>query len=181
MPDNLLNDWQSTTDILFADVLHAAVDTQRVGDAYSRRSYVRAVFAAVEGITHGMKRVVLHVCKHWPCRLDANEVERLMDTEIDQRGKSRKRFLSFRDNITFVFRMFAKVHGFDCEADFRCKGWSALLEAAEIRNRVTHPKCSRDLDLSDDDLAKIREAAEWYFPTRDRLVAQATAELKKGI
>jgi hypothetical protein len=42
-----------------------------------------------------------------------------------------------------------------------------------------HPKSSKDLDISDSDLDKIKEAADWYFSTRNQLVELATNEFKK--
>jgi hypothetical protein len=178
MSDDVLKDWQSTAHILFDDVLLAAAEVERVGDGFVRRSYVRTVFVAIEGSTHGMKRVVLHVWNQRQSKLDVDDLECLTETKFDEQGSSRKRFLCFRDNVKFVFKAFAKIHGFACAADFNCKGWSALLDAAEIRDRLMHPKSSQDLNVSDEDMAKIREAADWYFPTRDQLVAQATREIK---
>jgi hypothetical protein len=179
MSEDILTEWQSFTEILFHDVLQAAaatesVHTDPVAEGYDRRNYVRTVFAAIEGSTHGMKRVILHHQKFWRSKLDADHLEFLTDA-------TGKRFPSFRDNIKSTFKLFAKIHGFACQANFRCNGWSALVEAAEIRDRLMHPKSSRDLDVSRDDLAKIQEAADWYFETRNQLVEQGTNELKKGI
>ena len=110
---------------------------------------------------------------------NADDLERLTETKMDQQGRSKKCFLPSGENIQFAFRAFAKVHGFACSADYSVKGWTALLDAAKIRDRLMHPKSSHDLEVSFTDLDGVREASGWFFPTRDRLVAQATREVKK--
>lgn len=181
MSHDVLKDWQTATEILFADVLNAADQVDRIGDGCTRRSYVRAVFAAIDGSTYGMKRVVLQVWTQYQSKLDADDLELLTETKFDQQGKSKKRFLPFSNSIKFAFDVFAKVHGLVSSADYGVKGWTDLLGAAEIRHRLMHPKSSADLEVSDSDLDKIRDGADWYFKTRNRLVAEATNELKKGI
>ena len=174
LKDGFLIDCLCTNDILIDDVLRAAGELDRVGDGCTRRNYVRGVFAAMEGITYGMKRVVLRIAKEREFKLDAHDLGRLNETKLGAHGESQKFFLPFCDNVKFAFEMFAKIHRFTCRADFRCKGWAALLAAVEIRNRLMHPKSSIELEVGDNDLTEIREAADWYFPTYKLLMAQAT-------
>jgi hypothetical protein len=179
MLNKTTQDWRVTLEILLDDVIRTAVETQRSNEGYVRRNYVRAVFAAIEGSTYGLKRVVLQLWEHKQSKLNADELEFLIETGIDKKGKSKKRFLPFDKNIKFVFEVFAKMHDFISTADYNHKGWTVLLDTAEIRNRLMHPKSSKDLDISDTDLDKIREAADWYFSTRNQLVELATNEFKK--
>ena len=173
MADDVLKDWKKTTKTLFADVCRAAEEVDRCGDGYTRRNYVRSVFAAIEGITHGMKRVTLQVWKLRQSRLDSDELGKLMEVKFDSQGRSRKRFLPFGDNIKFTFEAFAKVHGVAESVNYTGKGWAALLSAAEIRHRLMHPKSADDLEISDAEMVSVRTAAAWYFPVRNQLVIRA--------
>ena len=181
MSDDVLKDWQATTEILFGDVLHAADEVDRSSGACVRRSYVRSVFAAIDGSTYGMKRVALQVWTHRQPRLDADDLELLIETNFDQQGKGKKRFLPFGKSIKIAFDVFAKVVGSVSSVDYGVKGWTDLLGAADIRHRLMHPKSRADLEVSDSDLDTIRAGADWYFKTRNRLVVEATIELKTGI
>lgn len=181
MSDHTLKDWEHTTRILFDDVCHAAAQVDGISNGCARRNYVRAVFTAIDGSTYGMKRVVLHVWKHRQFKLNTDDLELLTETKFDLRGKSKRRFLPFGDSVKFVFSIFAKVHGFVSSANYGGKGWSTLLAAAEIRHRLMHPKSSTELEVSDSDLNKIRDGADWYFKTRNQLVEKATSAIKNGI
>ena len=180
-PDDVLRDWQATTNVLLQDVVRAAEALDSTNGPSLRRNYVRAVFAAIEGSTYGMKRVVLQVWKQGYCKLKADELERLIETEMVKGGKTKKRYLPFGDNIKFAFKTFAKAHSFSCPADFGVSGWTSLLEAAETRNRLMHAKSTDELNVSDLDLDEIQKASEWYFANRDRLVESGSTELRKTL
>ena len=149
MPDDILKDCKTTVDALLNDVIRASEDIDLKDDGCRRRNYVRAVFAAIEGSTYGMRRLVLHTWSLRQPKLNANELELLIETRFDKQGKAKKLpFLSFDRNIKFVFEVFSKIHGFNFQPDYKHKGWAALLEAAQIRHRLMHPKSSGDLDVS---------------------------------
>jgi hypothetical protein len=180
-PNDILKDWLATSDVLFQDVMRAAEALDNTSDPYGRRNYVRAVFAAIEGSTYGLKRVVLQVQKQGGSNLKTNELERLIEPEMVKGGKIKKRYLPFDENIKFTFKTFAKAHGFSCPAVFEVSGWTSLLKAVKIRDGLMHPKCSGGLNVSDQDLDVIQKSSEWYFTTRDRLVESATAEFRKKL
>lgn len=179
MSGNIPKDCKITTDALLHDVIRASSDIDLENDGYHRRNYVRAVFAAIEGSTYGMRRLALYVWNQRQTNLKADELELLTETKFDKQGRAKNCFLRFEENIKFVFKIFAKIHGFSFQPDYKNKGWSALLEAAQIRHRLMHPKSSHDLDVSVEELNKIKIAADWYFPARNLLFEKAINEFKK--
>ncbi len=135
MADDILSDWMLTSDILAQDVLRAAAAIDTTEDAYAcaKRNYVRAVFAGIEGTTYGMKRIVLQVWKFQQKRLDANTLEKLTEVRLDENGNRKKYYLKFRENIKLVFDVFAKIHAITNTVDYGTRGWTALLEAVEVK------------------------------------------------
>jgi hypothetical protein len=172
--DEVLKDWQDTTQILLDDAFHAAEQIDNGDNQGARRNYVRAVFAAIEGSTYGLKRMILMVWNYRQPKLEPGELEYVIETRFDKHGKSKRYFLPFADNVRLSFDVFAKVNGLSSTADYGGNGWKSLRDAAEIRNRLTHPKCSADLEVSYEDLLTVQAASLWYFGTHNRAVARAT-------
>ena len=179
MQNEDIDDWLATHEILFDDVMSSVARFASKNDGFSRRSYVRTVFAAIEGSLFGLKRVVLHIHNIHVLDLKSDDLGKLMEGTIDGSGTMKKRFLPFADSVRFAFKTFAKVHQVPCLADFNSKGWNALLKAADVRNRLMHPKSSRDLDVSDDDLASVETGVRWYFDTRNLLVGASITAMKE--
>lgn len=179
MPHEVFDDLQKTTNIVFEDAFRIAQALGTSDDPWLRRSYVRSIFAAIEAITFGIKRVTLQMSKHRQIKLDVDELERLKEVRIDSYGKPQKRFLPFSDNIKFAFNVFAKVHGFHCVAQFGDSGWQAMLEAVSVRDRLMHPKSSQDLEVTARDIGRVQQAAHWYFTTRNHLVDRARLQIRE--
>src|SRR4051812_21569260 len=109
---DIISDWQRTFDILSADVLQAAAQVDNRSDGWAKRSYVRAVFAVIEGTTFGMKRLALNIWDQDQRNLDADELELLHEKRLDAQAKGRKHFPAFGENIKLTFQVFAKAYRF---------------------------------------------------------------------
>jgi hypothetical protein len=84
--------------------------------------------------------------------------------DLNEKGEAREqaKFLKLTDNLRFSFRALAWVLGSDYELDVRGNGWAAFRQAVTIRNRLMHPKCVKDLDVTEEDLKHVRVAVAWY-------------------
>ena len=60
---------------------------------------------------------------------------------------------------------FAVGRGRKGDANLFASGWVALLRAVKVRNRVTHPKCSRDLEVTDEEFQLLKQGASWFRRT----------------
>lgn len=49
--------------------------------------------------------------------------------------------------------------------------------AKELRNRITHPKGSADLAITDDDLLLAEEVAAWFGQTHESLLLALTEKM----
>jgi hypothetical protein len=128
-----------------------------------RRSYVRAVLAYVEGVVSGIKRQAL---ANPLVPLTAAEGALLREEifELDSRGKSRARqaFLKLELNVRFAFSTYAKAAGAEYTLPTDEAGWGFLIEAIRVRNRLAHPKSLGDLEVTELEKDRVRNAFDWF-------------------
>jgi hypothetical protein len=154
--------------ILNADLDAALAYGRQVNTAYAQRALVRAHFALVEGLSYQLRQISIASLQGTdlltPVELALLKEERF---SIDEEGRPRatEQYLPFPQSLLFSIRCYVKNHGADFQPDLGGSGWSAMRKATEIRNKVTHPKSSESLELSDDDLRAFVDAATWWKAT----------------
>lgn len=91
--------------------------------------------------------------------------------ELDH-GKVRKRDarLRFVDNLRFSFEMHARCTFSNFELDVKGQGFQSFLKFVKIRDRITHPKYEKDLDISDEDFQYFVKAIRWYESNHGNLM-----------
>lgn len=126
---------------------------------------IRSMFATIEGVVYGMKQLAfaansadgtlaldeLLVCKEITFGLKGNG---------EVHGSSMR--LTFEPNLKFAFVALAKAFRQPFELDTNGQGWNRLVQSIKVRNRLTHPKRSSDLEITDDELAHAIEAYQWF-------------------
>jgi len=153
-----MREFKPLLDTLVGDVelAHDKMDRSSQPD---RRSYVRAVFALIEGTTTAMKVLLLETQKVTGIELTAGEYAVLSEQaySLSRSGavKERPWFLPIAHNVRFTFRMLERLHGAQLEIDYRGGHWNSFHKAVAVRNRLMHPRCVVDCDVSDDDLAAV--------------------------
>lgn len=152
-------------EVLFEDLI-ASAKLLSDNSQFSRRAYVRTLFALIEGMVYQMKKVAL-------CAYESDQVE-FTDAEISilkeetyeltKKGaaKSVQRYPKTLENIRFSFYAYAKVFKSNFILDVDNNGWQSLNEVMKIRNRITHPKNIKDISISDKDIKVIDQAAKWF-------------------
>lgn len=172
-------------DLLLADhkqceaLLKADIESQ-----FLRRTYCRSAFAVIEGCIHLVKSATYNfnaglvafvdLLAAYGVKLKApifsdvvplGEAALLCERnpEVKSNGDIRQgvRFLDFERNFRFTFVMATRVFKVSCLPDYSKPDWRGLLDAVEVRNRITHPKADASLDISDEELAKIAGALQW--------------------
>lgn len=83
---------------------------------------------------------------------------------LDSSGRPQEQhsFLRIPENLRFTFSLIPRLFRSDATPDVDSEGWVQFLRAVRIRNRVTHPKAPEDLDISDDEVTCILDAARWF-------------------
>jgi hypothetical protein len=159
--------------VLSDDVEQAIKVVNAEDSPYTRRALVRAVFAAVEGITYDLKQICLKfskVIQPDPPYTDA-EMAMLREEsyEVDDKGRAHTRtgvkFIPIQANFRFALQMYSRLTGADLILDLCDGGWESFKKSLEVRHRITHPKKLADFAISDQEMGVIREAAGWCFGT----------------
>lgn len=130
---------------------------------FRRRNYVKTVFSSIEGILFAMKRILLSHSKN----LSDEEIIKLQEYKLvgpnEINLKKEILFLRTDENVKFVIRTYEKVKTNGVITNLKCDDWEGFRKSIEIRNRITHPKHSKDLLVSEDEMKVIEEAHEWFF------------------
>ena len=122
---------------------------------FTRRAYVRNLFAMMEGCIWALKEIVLlaHPAGGRRKFLAKGEYELLSDTsyELKSNGdvKEQVKYLRLPENIRFTFRVLEKYFEGSYNLEVGGRGWQAFLAAQAVRNRITHPKTCEDFSISD--------------------------------
>jgi hypothetical protein len=86
---------------------------------------------------------------------------------LDDKGRptSTRHFLAFPNSVLFSLQIYAKNHGAAFQVDRSTSGWRALRDAMRLRDKVTHPKSSASLEVSEDDVEVLKQASQWWQET----------------
>lgn len=129
--------------VLFQDVFECQKRLNAEDCQFWRRVYVRTVFASIEGLMSFLKLV-------------ATEEE----VTASQSSKLRS-----KENIEFAYREFARRIDSTFVLDKNGKHWKALCSSLKVRNRLTHPKKLCELNVTEPELAAVKEVYSWICGT----------------
>jgi len=91
-------------------------------------------------------------------------LERVPDISGNGEVKRTRRFLDFKTNFKFTFRMVDRVFKTACTPDYDSVAeWCKLQEAVQTRNRITHPKDDTSLDITDSELEALAVGCQWFL------------------
>lgn len=153
---------------LHSDLREAQTYREANDTPYARRGLIRTYFALVEGLAFCMRRITLATLADTDV-LTADEVVLLMEKrlELEKNGEIKKRRapLTFQSGLLFSICCYAKNHGATFRPNTADTGWQAMQEAAEVRNRITHPRSASEFQPTEDELRRFIEAAKWWRKT----------------
>jgi hypothetical protein len=160
---------RSLISLLGADADEARRLLKDTDSPYSRRTFVRAVAASVEGIIHEFRRHTLVEAERRPSLFSAGELACLREESysIDDQGHARAsaRYVPVPASVQFTLRMF--MRGTKCGPTLKLdhQGWEAFRRMIKLRNRLMHPRGPEDLEVSDDDLTIVETGYRWFMAT----------------
>jgi hypothetical protein len=164
-------------DPLIMDVATAARALHLCDWPYTRRTYIRTVFAAIEGFTAFLKDKALRSIDIG--RLKASPEEELALREesfsVASSGevKKQQRYLPLDVYIRLLFTTYFDRPRAVRKVNYSDPAWGALKRALKVRHRITHPRKGSDLTIEDDELRDCRRAYAWVQIT----VLEAFADL----
>ncbi len=170
---------------LIADCERAEKARGNSDDQYSRRVSIRALFAMIEGLSFSMKDVVRSTLSELPEAAAAKlgfgradlailheESYTLKDNGSVKAGTS---FMKLIPNLRFAMSSYARLLTVSFTPDCTAPGWLAFKDLVSIRNRITHPKKTNDLEVTDEDLSAFLKGGAWHRDTMTDLFEACTA------
>lgn len=126
---------------------------------------VRAFFAAVEGLSHGTRKVAVAADDAGEISLTPAERWLLTMEEVyltdKGEAKTRQRRLPTRSSILFSLDLLARFSRTSEATDRGGKGFNAIVQGLKVRDRITHPKAIEDVQITWDEVELVRVAADW--------------------
>ena len=164
--------------ILLEDV-QEALDLAVKGCSPSvRRSVLRTVISAAEGVSWNYRSYILSVAR------EIGRATPLMELAfaeasyaVNERGDlvEQARYIS----LTAMIRLTTKVAQSICSdltIDFGVGGWSDLKNAISARNRITHPKSAEDLVVSEKEIETVKVGFFWFLEMSSYVMDEVTKE-----
>jgi hypothetical protein len=171
MADSPLKQLGQLSNILKDDAHSLLEQTFRHKQDKDKRSYVRAVFAYIEGTTWAMKQV-LGAFKNAPFTAQERALFNDVDYDLTEKGKvvEKRAKIPLSAKILFMLGVVNKLPNVSSEVDCGGQGWESLQLAIKIRDRLTHPKRMTDLDVSDDEVKVVTAAWNWFMDSLNSIL-----------
>ena len=160
--------------LLSADVKAAADLSKVLGDTqFARRTFVRAVFALVEGNMNLMASVCLQSADRGEVQMSVNEREVLSQERNVQRksmGTTIPKFKPAKDRLGPLMNIFARLYGRTYALNKSNAGWRSFATSVELRNRITHPRNASAFKVNDAELRTLEHAKAWFADSMEDLL-----------
>jgi hypothetical protein len=161
-------------DLGAANSLRVQADTP-----YARRQFVRSGFAWIEGVVYRLKQVTLQVYEGSAVPLPRQTACALAEDSFDltDDGKVRPRLPNTKTlpNLRFAFRSFLEAFHCSHKPDYGGTGFQALQSSLALRHRLTHPKSTGDLEVSEDAIGEAILAFDWFLGEMRAILQAAQA------
>lgn len=172
-------------DLVDSDVAAAAAVMEREPYQFSRRTYVRTVFAAIEAVVWSLKQSAVLAGGIASLSFSQAELallkEKTYSLKPNGRAEELPARLRFEDNLKFALKIYARLHGAETVVDFGGPGFQALHRARKVRDRLTHPKCPDDLDVNVEEARDTFDGFKWVRDTALRIQQQGIVKMEEEI
>lgn len=156
-------------DLSFLDQLFKgapdALKTDIQWQEFKWRCLVRERFCGFESHLYSLRRYILQH-EDIDLKLSEEEIRTLQEKGFKETKGTIKEVthrISFLENSIFIPLMLTKLRDISWSLDKSDARWGYFREASECRNRITHPKSARDLNLNScDELKRTMSGMDWY-------------------
>lgn len=148
------------------------------GDQFWRRTLVRIFAAHAEGIIFHLKQSTLLLASHIKVTFTEGEIAFLKEVsfELDEKGHVSERggkYPKFLSNFRFACQSFCRANRSDLILKYDVHGFESFQHMVKLRDRLTHPKSTNALTISDEEIEDIRKAIIWYHLHLRSLVSES--------
>lgn len=138
--------------------IHAGADPRAANAAY-----VRTVFSLVEGALSNMCALLVEGQAVWGWQLTPDETRILWDATPEPTvPRPPGGHATMTERTKQVFKTGRELFGDHCTVDFSGVDFRAFRDSVLVRDRLTHPKRSADLEVTRDELAAADRGRDWF-------------------
>ncbi len=149
---------------------------------FTRRTFIRTTFAAIEAMVWELKQSIVIDVQAGRTECTHAELAMLRETgyALDRSGRvqGEKLRLPFMSNLKFALKTYAKRYRQTELLDFGGPGFQALDRSRQVRDRLTHPKSDEQLAVTDREVEDAYEAFQWFFQTTNGILKAEVARLE---
>jgi len=173
--EEVLTEMSGLTGTLFSDAkkaydeaVRALQEGSKSDSECARRNAARAVFAFIEGVVYRMKQTALEIDRALNRGVFSQaEATLLREEEYGLRDNGKVRIRSARlrtePNLRFAFDAYARALGSDVTTSLDGENHAVFLRALAVRDRITHPKSTKELIVSLDEAGELLKVAGWFL------------------
>lgn len=137
------------------------------GEDHLKRSFVRKVFAFIEGSTFAIKNLLIQQSRFKKIVLSEEEMlllkERTASLNTDGDSIETKLHLKTIPNIKFMFKKANILMEINPPISLDSDGWQSTQRDKSVRDRLTHPKTEEDIRLSGTELEDCKKSFQWFL------------------
>ncbi len=162
-----LKELVSISNILSDDITSISeVDYSKLSSK-QKRDAVRSIFAIIEGLTYCLKQAALEFNTQLDKKLSIYEQMAINEeiARIDDSGniKISTEFSSITSNVRFAFNVFEKVTNSEFKLKVDTADWAAFKKSIPVRHRITHPKRTSDLEITEFEISSLIKVCLWFY------------------
>lgn len=169
----------------FTNALKGAAEDNDKESQRARRNAARAMFALIDGVTYGMKRLAYETDQGWGLNtFSPAESAALQERAYRLTESGEVKTIPLRPgvvpNIRFAFNAFARVFRSGLALDTYGEDWSRFKRTIQIRHRLTHPKGAPQLSVTVEELAELVQVTGWFDRTVRATLQGAFERVSRG-
>ena len=159
----LYRDFAKILEITFAD-LDKCIDISKANpkDQIWKRLVVRTAFSVIDSVCYKLKEFVYCSAKHCGYNLSQEEEFFLLGVKKDKQGIPNNYRYPLEENIEKTIDISEKFYGLIFTVQ-SAREWKLFKKAIKVRNRITHPKHSNDLSISQEEDNMASDAFSWFM------------------
>jgi hypothetical protein len=144
-------------------IVNAGPDVSKVSRT-QRRMIVRSVFAFIEAIAYSMKNIAANKTIGKPVPASDKFIASEIVYDLSEKGEAIARPMKLRlaPNVRYTFSLFKRCYETSTDLDVAGEGWQSFLRSIKVRDRITHPKSTDDISISDKELINVIETLNWF-------------------
>ena len=175
-----LEDYNKVMQPLFKDLHSASNGLRLVGGPFWRRIYVRSLVATIEADIFQRKQLAI-VGNEQEAIFSNEELAVLKEEQysVQSNGKIKvsTKFIPLAANYRLSFELAGRVIHSPFQLKVDGGEWDDFLRCIELRNNITHPRSSEDIEVSEADAKMAQRVSSWCAENGVNFFREAADEI----